>query len=149
MVSEVLFEVIGLPQPQGSARAFTYRRAADKGGGVGARVDSDNPKLKAWRQQVALAARQVHRGAPLAGPIRIVAAFYLYRPKDLRHDKAHVTRPDVDKLGRGIGDALTGVLYQDDGQVTQFKVTKQYAAAGESPRAVIAVTSLREEGRLL
>lgn len=142
-MTEIVFEVLGVPQPQGSARAFMR---------PGARfpvVTSDNPKLKGWRKTVADAARRAHRGAPIEGPIRVVAAFYLPRPQRLRGDRAHVTRPDADKLGRAIGDSLSGVIYRDDGQVTQFKVTKQYAGAGESPRAVIAVTPLSEEGRLI
>lgn len=139
---EILFTALGKPEPQGSSRAFMPR---------GARypvVTSDNPKLKGWRRTVAQAARLAHRGQPLDGPVRVIAAFYLPRPKALRLDRSHVTRPDADKLGRAIGDALSGIVYRDDGQVTQFKVTKQYAAAGESPRAVIVVTSLAEEGLL-
>lgn len=142
-MTPIVFTVEGLPQPQGSARAFMR---------PGARfpvVTSDNPKVKGWRKDVAKAARAVYRGAPIDGPIRIVAAFHLYRPKSLRISKAHVTRPDVDKLARAIGDALTGVLFADDGQVTEFKVTKAYAAVGAAPRAVIVVTPLTEEGRLL
>lgn len=141
-MTEIIFTVPGIPQPQGSARAFMPKR------GKFPVVTSDNPKVKGWRQTVAQVARTVYRGDPIEGPVRIVAAFYLYRPRSLRVDKSHVTRPDVDKLGRAIGDALTGVLYLDDGQVTQFKVTKAYAAAGESPHAVIAVTPLSEEGRM-
>jgi crossover junction endodeoxyribonuclease RusA len=145
----IVFTVIGVPQPQGSARAFTYHRKPEKGGGIGARVDSDNQKLKAWRRDVALAARRVYRGDPIVGPVRVVAEFYLPRPKSLRGDRSHVTRPDCDKLLRGICDAVTDVLIEDDSQVTQVKGTKAYAAIGRPPCAVIAVTPLTEEGRLL
>lgn len=145
----VHFVVPGIPQPQGSARAYTYRRKAEKGGGIGARVDSDNPKLKSWRRDVGNIARQAHRGPALKGPIRVVAVFYLHRPKSLRGPKAHTTRPDVDKIARGLADSLTGIVYEDDGQIVQFKVSKCYAGLGESPRADIAITALPEEGRLL
>jgi Holliday junction resolvase RusA-like endonuclease len=143
MTETIVFTAIGKPEPQGSARAFMPK---------GARypvVTSDNPKLKAWRRDVAQAARQAYRGALIEGPVRVVAAFYLPRPQRLRWDRAHVTRPDADKLGRAIGDSLSGVIYRDDGQVTQCKFTKAYAGVGESPRAVIAVTPLTEEGTLI
>lgn len=142
-MTDVVFTVLGKAEPQGSARAFMR---------PGARypvVTSDNPKLKAWRRQVAKAAAAARYDDPFSGPVRVVASFYLPRPKALRHDKAHITRPDSDKLLRGILDSLSGVVYRDDGQVTQAKAIKAYAAAGESPRAVIVVTPLTEEGRLL
>jgi Holliday junction resolvase RusA-like endonuclease len=154
-VSEpIVFTVFGIAQPQGSARAFMPK---------GARfpvITTDNKQLKGWRQLVAqevsralngrAASSQWPAGQLLDGPIRIVAAFYLPRPKSLRgKPKAHLTRPDVDKLARAVGDALIGVLWRDDSQVVQLKVTKEYAGVGESPRAVIAVTPLTEEGRLL
>lgn len=149
MSATIVFVVPGQPQPQGSARAFTYTRKPEKGGGIGARVDSDNPKLKAWREQAAWAARRVYRGAPLMGPVRIVAEFYLQRPKDLRGDRSHTKKPDCDKLLRAAGDSIIGVVIRDDAQVTQIKGSKFYARVGESPRAIIAVTPLTEEGRLL
>ena len=139
----IVFEVPGIPQPQGSARA---RNVPGRSYPI---VFTDNPKLKAWRHTVAKSARVAHRGDPMTGPVRIVAEFYLPRPKALRGDRAHVTRPDTDKLLRGIGDALTGVVIRDDSQVTQIKGSKFYARVGEVPRAVIAVTPLTEEGRLL
>lgn len=142
-MTEVVFTVLGVPQPQGSARAIMAPGARFP------RVFSDNPKLKAWRRDVANAARVAHRGAPMPGPVRLIVEFYLQRPKYLRVDRAHVSRPDTDKLLRGIGDSLTGVVIGDDSQVTHIKGSKFYAAAGESPRAVIVVTPLTEEGRLL
>lgn len=137
MSEGLTFEVYGIAQPQGSARAFMPK---------GARypvVTSDNPKLKAWRDLIAgEASRALHgTGRCFDGPIRICAAFYLPRPKSLakKGDVPHITRPDVDKLARSVGDALTGVVYRDDAQIVQLKVEKYYAAAGESPRAVIRV----------
>lgn len=138
-MTELVFTVFGVAQPQGSARAFMPK---------GSRfpiVTSDNPQLKGWRQLVAQAASQALAGAGQfeEGPVRVVAEFYLPRPKSLKDKPApHMTRPDVDKLARAIGDALTGVVWRDDSQVVQLKVSKFYAGVGESPRAVIAVTPL-------
>lgn len=140
-MSDLVFTVFGVAQPQGSAKAFMPK---------GARfpiVTSDNPQLKGWRQLVAQAASQALEGAGQFedGPVRLVAEFHLPRPKALgKKARAHMTRPDVDKLARAIGDALTGVVWRDDSQVVQLKVSKCYAGVGESPRAVIAVTPLPE-----
>lgn len=148
MTAPIVFEVPGIAQPQGSARAYTYHRRPEKGGGIGARVDSDNVKLKAWRKDVARAAVAAGpRGGLLLGPVRVVAEFYLPAPKTRRRD-AHITRPDGDKLLRAVNDAITGVLIRDDAQVTQGKFIKCYVRPGEGPRAVIAVTPLAERGLL-
>lgn len=47
------------------------------------------------------------------------------------------TMPDVDKLIRGVLDALTNVVYGDDGQIVRAVGTKRY---GEPARAEIRVT---------
>lgn len=145
-MTELVFTVFGVAQPQGSAKAFMPKNARFP------IVTSDNPQLKGWRQLVAQAASRALEGSGifLEGPIQVCADFYLPRPKSIGgKPKAHLTRPDVDKLSRAIGDALTGVLYRDDSQITQLKVTKAYARVGESPHAVIAVSTLAVEGRLL
>jgi hypothetical protein len=98
-VTELTFTVFGVAQPQGSAKAFMRK---------GMRfpvVTSDNPQLKGWRQLVAAAAsvalNATGAGMFLEGPVRVCAAFYLPRPKSLGlKDRAHMTRPDVDKLAR-------------------------------------------------
>lgn len=131
------FTVYGVAQPQGSAKAFMPK---------GARfpvVTSDNPQLKGWRHLVAAEASRSLNGAGLNmhGPVSVDAHFYLPRPKALgKRAKPHITRPDADKLARGVLDALTGVIWRDDSQVESLVVTKQYAGIGESPRALIRVS---------
>lgn len=138
----IAFTVFGVAQPQGSAKAFMPK---------GARfpvVTSDNTNLKGWRQLVAAEASRAlggGRGQCTDGPVRVCVDFFLARPKALaKKDRAHTTRPDADKLARAVLDALTKVLWLDDAQVVQLKVTKAYAGHGESPCAVIAVTALPE-----
>src|SRR5690348_1298013 len=110
-MNAVKFTVFGVPIPQGSARAYTYRRK--DGGGFGARVDHDNKHVKAWRNAVALGATHA-RGAgrlPASCAVELEVAFYLPRPLQLARKVTppHTKRPDLDKLTRAIGDALTGV----------------------------------------
>lgn len=133
----IRFTVNGIPQPKGSTRAFMR---------PGARfpiVTSDNPKVKAWQKVVGLGAAMA-RGAgvpPLQGPVELVVEFYLARPKYLakRATPQHLTRPDVDKLTRAVGDALTGICWEDDGQVVRLVASKAYAEQGDQPRATITV----------
>jgi Holliday junction resolvase RusA-like endonuclease len=146
-VTELVFTVVGVAQPQGSAKAFMRK------GKQHPIVTSDNTQLKGWRQLVAHAASQALRDDRRctffegAGPV--CADFYLPRPKSLGAKvRAHMTRPDVDKLARAINDALTGVVWRDDSQVVQLKVTKAYARVGESPCAVIAVRPVEVDGAL-
>lgn len=138
------FTVFGEAIPQGSAKAFQPRY---KDGRPAGRiiVTSDNPRLKGWRQLVAETASKALEGHGWhdgIGAITVVAMFHLPRPKALgTKSKPHLTRPDVDKLARALGDALTGVLWRDDSQVTRMTVGKCYAAPNTSPRAEIEISA--------
>lgn len=134
------FEAHGKPEPQGSAKAFIPK------GWTRPVVTGDNPKVKAWRKVVAQAAQVRiaelgwHLQSLPTGPVAIAVRFDLPRPKSKGVRAApHVTRPDVDKLARALCDALTGVLYADDGQVVCLTATKRYASFGSEPGAVVSV----------
>jgi crossover junction endodeoxyribonuclease RusA len=100
-------------------------------------VTSDNPNLKDWRLLVASAAQPAAAAHGLiAGvPVIVTLRFALPRPQSLtkRRERAHMTRPDLDKLVRACLDALTGVLFVDDGQVVALEASKRYAKDGEAP----------------
>lgn len=139
-MTPIAITVVGIPQAQGSARAFMPK------GGRFPVVTSSNPKLRGWRHLVADAAGRAVAAAGVSvmdGPVRVVAEFYLPRPKSLGKKSApHVKAPDLDKLQRSLGDALSGVVMRDDSQIVGWKVSKFYAAVGEAPHAVIVVTPL-------
>lgn len=151
------FTVAGVAIPKGSGRAYTYQRSIEKGGGIGARVDHDNRKTKYWQREVALAAhvaRVTAKVEPINGPVHLAVVFYLPRPKALLTKRnaplsiPHVKKPDTDKLVRSVKDALTGVIWVDDSQVTDVIARKRYCAAGEVPRAVIRVREAALAGGL-
>lgn len=128
---KIEFTVQGEPIPQGSMKAFTPK------GCNRPIVTSDNPRLKKWRNVVRSGAIKAMGGLHPAGrqvPVRLVAVFYFARPKS-NHDLDKVTRPDLDKLCRSIGDSLTDVVFEDDSQVTELHAVKLY---GE-PRVEIRV----------
>lgn len=52
--------------------------------------------------------------------------FTFRRPKSVRRELMTV-KPDVDKLARAVLDALSGMLYEDDAQVTELSIRKGYS----------------------
>jgi Holliday junction resolvase RusA-like endonuclease len=127
------FTVWGVPVPQGSMKAFLPK------GWDRPIVTADNKKTKPWRQEIAGAALAALGKQSPAGknvPIRIEVRFFFPRPKSVKAlDKT--TRPDLDKLLRSLGDALTGILWQDDAQVTEIHACKLF---GTPPRMEIKIT---------
>ena len=113
----IAFKVEGKPIQQGSMRAFNNRIVHNK-----------TKELMAWRSAVATAA-YVAGCTPIDGPIAISMRFFYERGKTVTRDNPTVP-PDLDKQIRSILDALTGVAYADDSQVTRIQATKEYGAAG-------------------
>lgn len=132
------FLIHGLPQPQGSTKFVGMRR---NGSAV---LTSDNPKLKDWRKDVIRVMRWAINeapapagGFPLVGPVAIDMCFTVAKPKSAPKTRRTypITRPDTDKLVRGILDAGTYAgLFGDDSQVVDEHGWKVYP--GETPRAL-------------
>lgn len=88
-------------------------------------VHNKTKELMAWRSQVGQAAL-VAGCTPIDGAITISMEFRYLRPKSVSRIEPTVP-PDLDKQIRSILDALTGVAYKDDSQVTSIQATKRYA----------------------
>src|SRR3954463_12990827 len=138
--ARVSFVVIGKPEPAGSKRGFIR-------GGKVAIVDA-NAKSKPWKLAVAVEAAGAMQGRELLrGPVGLAVVFTVRRPKG--HYGIHgvragapahpITRPDCTKLLRGLEDALTGVVWNDDAQVVEQSICKRY---GEPEGATVAVFEL-------
>ncbi|MDP7706824.1 RusA family crossover junction endodeoxyribonuclease [Mycobacterium sp. TY815] len=134
-MSVLEFFVPGVPRPQGSKNHV----------GAGRLVESSKG-LAEWRWRVGLAANQARRGAPLhAGAVRATLIFVMPRPTYMARTTTppHTSPPDVDKLVRGVLDALSGTLIVDDAQVTSLGDThKRYADPAEPPGVHITVEAL-------
>jgi Holliday junction resolvase RusA-like endonuclease len=134
------FTVYGVAEPAGSKDAFVpkgWRRPI---------VTDANKNLKGWMQLVkdgasqALAAQAAADRTLLLGGVRLTVAMYLPRPQSLPKKQTEmITTPDCDKVVRGIQDALTGIAYGDDKQITELLAVKRYAAAGEPARVYVRV----------
>lgn len=118
--------VPGAPAPQGSKRHVGRGILIESSAGVGP-----------WRERVALAAhRHAERLSAAPGtPIRVRLVFVLPRPKSApkRSTPPAVKRPDIDKLARACLDALTGIWFHDDAQITELHATKRLADILETP----------------
>lgn len=142
----MLFNVLGIAQPQGSMKSFRAKSGIII-------TKSDNPRLKPWRQAVAAAAIEAGLKA-LDGPVAVDITFYLPRPKGhfgARGLKASapafpIVKPDADKVLRAVLDALTGVGYRDDSQVVHAVSGKRYCDEGQAPSTLIAVHPFQPQG---
>lgn len=132
MTTPIRFFVPGLPAPQGSHRHV----------GGGRLIESSN-KVKPWRTAVARTARE-YIDRPLEGPVEVHVEFNMPRPKawGRKRDDPMTVRPDLDKLLRAVDDALTGVAFRDDSQVTRLIGHKRRAPHGAPTGALITIYPL-------
>jgi len=114
--ARVRFIVDAEPRSQGSMTAVYNRRLK-----VSRVRHSNAPALSSWRKEVRDAARNAD--AKLwTGPIGMQISFGIKAPLDKRH--GYPKSPDLDKLVRGVLDALTNLCYVDDSQVVKIEAEK-------------------------
>jgi crossover junction endodeoxyribonuclease RusA len=135
-VTGLAFTVHGEPAPQGSKTTGRTKAGATF-------MREDNPNTEPWRNAVALRALAAMNGQqPFAGPLRLDVTFVFARPRSHYRTGKHAgqlkpsapvhcdKRPDLDKLVRAIGDALTGTAIIDDAAITELVARKHYGAPG-------------------
>lgn len=137
----MIVEVVGRPAPQGSKRGFVVGKRAV--------IVADNPEtLRSWRQAVTEAVAAASRGEGTImrpAPVAVLIVFRLPRPKSQTKAQRAVayvtTKPDLDKLARGVLDALTEArAFEDDSQVAYLSACKLYVDDGEALGARITVS---------
>ena len=128
--------VAGEPKPQGSKTAYVR-------GGRAVLVEA-NKSLPGWRVKVekALADERDAKGLEMfSGAVEVQLEFYLTRPRTNKREFM-TTKPDVDKLARGILDCLVRQRYLvDDSYVISLAAVKAYAADGQLPGVNIKITN--------
>jgi Holliday junction resolvase RusA-like endonuclease len=131
MSDNISFYVAGVPVPEGSTRAFVVK-------GKPRIVHQGAKSLDAWRQRIATEAQ---RARPEQWPndatssYDVTVSFLLSRPESVRWWKRirPTVKPDIDKTGRAVLDALTGILWPDDCQVCLLTIEKDYADNHDDP----------------
>lgn len=135
----IAFDVLGKPVTQGSTRAFVV--------GSRAVVTYDKRKpLMDWRGAIASAAQSCGgEKAERGTPVWVRASFRLERPKSApKRVIRPTTKPDIDKLGRSLLDALTGILWADDSQVVSLQIIKRFAEPLEALGVYVEVMGFEE-----
>jgi len=123
----ITFTVYGIPVPKQS-----FRYTANGGG-------YQSQSVKDWQEQVVYALlndRQtdaLDEKQWLEGSIEMTLTFYLPTKR----------RVDLDNLSKGVLDALNGVLFQDDSQVTKLTLEKRTDKI--TPRVEICVKESETE----
>jgi Holliday junction resolvase RusA-like endonuclease len=147
---ELWFVVAGLPVPQGS-KTYVPTAAGPRG------RDGNEQALRSWRGAVADRAsaamvEQVGEVEPFSGAVLLGVDFTFPRPRSHYRTGALAgqlrptapvwcrRRPDLDKLLRALGDALTGIVLADDSQIVEVRAAKRYGA----PAAVVRLTEVAE-----
>jgi Holliday junction resolvase RusA-like endonuclease len=122
-VSEFSFVVPGDPIGQGSMKHI----------GGGRMIASNDKKLKAWRETIALAvqSRRLEMGelVSFAGAVRVDVQFCVPRVQAAAK-RTHPTTPyDLDKLCRSVGDAVSvnTDLVVNDSQIVVWNASKVFA----------------------
>lgn len=134
----IQFSVFGKPEPGGSKKGFPVKRQT---GGIGVAIVDANPRVKAWQKTVRAAAEKAMKREGqeiMTGPLQVCMVFWLTKPKTVTRELP-TARPDVLKLARAAEDALTGVVWKDDAQITEEAIEKKY---GDPAGVLIQVTEL-------
>jgi crossover junction endodeoxyribonuclease RusA len=133
----ISFFVPGIPATQGSKNQFGVESCK---------------RLPEWRSLVSLMAKQQMDGkTPFDGPVKVLYSFWFPRAKNhfgtgkksnsMRDDAPlyATAKGDIDKLQRAVNDAMTGIVYHDDKQISQVAAVKMYR---ETPGVGISVEKL-------
>jgi crossover junction endodeoxyribonuclease RusA len=118
------FAVAGDPVPQGSMRHV----------GGGRLVHSK--RLLDWRKVVAAKVREITDDR-IDQPVIVDVLFSFTKPKSTKRERPSVA-PDLDKLQRAIGDALSidCDFLKDDALIVQWTAAKVYGAPGALIRVI-------------
>lgn len=141
--------VAGVPVGQGNMKGYNVN-------GTVRVVHKNASKLEIWRTTIADAiGRQLGEELELmTGPLWISAAFRLPRPRKIpKENKGYPIGKlsgDADHYLRALGDALTGVLIDDDSRIVHVKdLTKTYANPGAQPGVVFTVGEVAESAEII
>jgi crossover junction endodeoxyribonuclease RusA len=149
-----LFVVPGTPAPQGS-----FKPMASKSTGKPFLAVNTAGGFLRYRADVRAAAEREEGGAgPRQGAVSLTLIFVFPRPEqhwlpaNSRREEPvlrpgapaeYIGTPDVDKVCRAVMDALTGIAYRDDAQVTSLTAVKLWSNEhGGGGKTTIAISTV-------
>ncbi|HEL0787334.1 TPA: RusA family crossover junction endodeoxyribonuclease [Streptococcus agalactiae] len=108
----------------------------------------EDKDMKAWRNQCKLLIATKYMGQPiLEGALRAKVRFYIKPPQYISKPKKNQQalideiipvgkKPDVDNYEKALYDSMSGLVFQDDGQIALHDVGKFYSL---NPRIEVEV----------
>lgn len=99
----------------------------------------EDKNMKAWRNQCRLLIANLYMGQPiLEGALRAKVRFYIKPPQYISKVKKNQQalldevipvgkKPDVDNYEKALYDSMSGLVFQDDGQIALHDVGKFYS----------------------
>lgn len=91
------------------------------------------------------AAWDARKGETIDGPVGLKLVFVFPRPKHLKKTgirARHYKKPDCDNLFKSTADALKGLAFYDDAQITWAVTEKWYADGHEQPHVEVTIGSI-------
>jgi crossover junction endodeoxyribonuclease RusA len=128
---ELYFTAYGIPRPQGSKRHV----------GNGVMIEASD--VRPWRKTIANAVFEAWSRSGderiFTEPVVVWATFYMPRPKSVKRFLPSVA-PDLDKLCRALGDALSidSQALADDALIVKWHAAKVYAD-GHEPGVSVSI----------
>lgn len=134
------FRVFGVPAPQGS------KNAGVKKNGRAFVYDQGAAKLHPWRQDISDAGAKIMDGrSPLDGPLFCDLTFFVHRPAKPSFKDYPATPYDLDKLTRGVYDALKfAQVIKDDARIVEGHGRKRFADSPDDLGVLVRVMSMAE-----
>lgn len=135
---ELYFTAFGTPRPQGSKRHV----------GKGIMIEASD--VKPWRKAIADAVFRAFVATaderPFTEPVVVYATFLIARPKSVKRLLPSVP-PDLDKLCRALGDALSvdTKALQDDSLIVKWIASKVYCEPHDAGVRVAIKRATAEE----
>ena len=112
----------------------------------------DPKKSRDWKAYVAHLATDAMEDAglstPMDGPLSVRIRFGFSLPKSQwrkrtpRPRQWHAKRPDIDNLYKGVIDAMEGIVFHRDSEISQVMAQKVIVAQGDGPFVSILVEKL-------
>ncbi len=122
---KLFFTIYGEAVAKARARTFTNKH-------TGKIVTFTPSRTRAWEETIKLQAiSQMQPGMPVEdAPLVLDVIFYRSYPKSMSRKKRltalPIQRPDTDNLLKSVKDALNGIIWRDDSQITTCHAAKRY-----------------------
>jgi len=110
----------------------------------------DPPENRRRKAAIVEAYMRDHAGRPpipKGYAVMVCVDMMFKRPKRLGEQNVgleHTVRPDLDNVIKLTFDALNGLAWNDDAQVSALSTTKRYCHIGEQPGIIISIDAIKQ-----